>query len=132
MSRFQPAGPLRGSLRPPADKSISHRYAMLAAIAREFAGLDVEFEAPAGGMFLWLRMPEGIDTVALLPAAVERGVAFVPGLPFYAQDGDPRTLRLSFVTASVEDIDRAIAALAGVLREALAAAPADSTTAPLG
>ena len=102
----------------------AQRDSMLAAIAREFDGLDVTFDVPAGGMFLWLRLPEGIDTVALLPAAVERGVAFVPGPPFYAEDGDPRTLRLSFVTATVEEIDRAIAALSDALREALAASAA--------
>jgi len=96
------------------------RDAMLAALAREMRGLDVEFNAPAGGMFLWLRMPEGIDTVALLPGAVERGVAFVPGAPFYAGDGDARTMRLSFVTAGAAQIDTAIAALAQTLREALA------------
>ena len=55
-------------------------------------------------MFLWARLPEGIDTVKLLPKAVERNVAFVPGAPFYAGLGDPRTLRLSFVTASVLDL----------------------------
>jgi 2-aminoadipate transaminase len=96
------------------------RDAMLAALTREMKGLDVKFNAPAGGMFLWARMPEGIDTVALLPQAVERNVAFVPGAPFYAGAGDPRTLRLSFVTASVEEIDIAIAALAATVREALA------------
>jgi 2-aminoadipate transaminase len=51
---------------------------------------------------------------------VERGVAFVPGAPFYAGAGDPRTLRLSFVTASVDEIDIAIAALAETVREQLA------------
>ena len=58
--------------------------------------------------------------MALLPKAVERGVAFVPGAPFYCGAGDPRTMRLSFVTASVEQIDTAIAALAETVREALA------------
>ncbi|MDM0078191.1 PLP-dependent aminotransferase family protein [Variovorax sp. J2P1-59] len=96
------------------------RDAMLAALTREMKGLQVEFTQPAGGMFLWVRMPEGIDTVALLPKAVERGVAFVPGAPFYAAGGDPRTMRLSFVTASVDEIDTAIAALAEVVREQLA------------
>ncbi len=96
------------------------RDAMVAALRREMAGLDVRFDVPAGGMFLWLRLPAGIDTVALLPRAVERGVAFVPGAPFYAGAGDARTLRLSFVTASVEQIDAAIAALAATLREQLA------------
>jgi 2-aminoadipate transaminase len=100
------------------------RDAMTAALAREMKGLDVRFNTPAGGMFLWARMPEGIDTVALLPQAVERGVAFVPGAPFYAGAGDPRTMRLSFVTASVAQIDTAIAALAATVREALAQAPA--------
>lgn len=97
------------------------RDAMAAALTREMKGLDVTFNAPIGGMFMWARLPEGIDTVKLLPKAVERGVAFVPGAPFYADgQGDPRTLRLSFVTASVEEIDSAIAALAATLREQLA------------
>jgi 2-aminoadipate transaminase len=39
-------------------------------------------------------------------------VAFVPGMPFYADNGDPRTLRLSFVTPSVDEIHRGVAALA--------------------
>lgn len=96
------------------------RDAMLAALAREMKGLKVEYNKPEGGMFLWLRLPEGMDAVVLLPRAVERGVAFVPGVPFYAGQGDPRTLRLSFVTASVEEIDIAIAALAEAVREQLA------------
>jgi 2-aminoadipate transaminase len=96
------------------------RDAMLAALAREMKGLGVEFNKPAGGMFLWLRLPEGMDAVALLPKAVERGVAFVPGAPFYAGASDPRTLRLSFVTASVEEIDTAITALGEAVREQVA------------
>jgi 2-aminoadipate transaminase len=96
------------------------RDAMLTALEREMQGLGVSFNKPAGGMFLWLRLPEGLDAVALLPQAVERGVAFVPGTPFYAGAGDPRTLRLSFVTASAEEIDTAIAALADAVREQLA------------
>ena len=96
------------------------RDAMLAALAREMAGLDARWNAPAGGMFLWLRMPAGIDTARLLPQAVERGVAFVPGAPFYSGAADARTMRLSFVTASADEIDRAIAALADAVRQALA------------
>lgn len=96
------------------------RDAMLSALEREMQGLGVSFNKPAGGMFLWLRLPEGMDAVALLPKAVERGVAFVPGMPFYAGAGDARALRLSFVTASVEEIDTAITALADAVREQLA------------
>ncbi|RST49193.1 PLP-dependent aminotransferase family protein [Variovorax sp. MHTC-1] len=96
------------------------RDAMLAALAREMKGLGVEFNKPAGGMFLWVRLPEGMDAAALLPKAVERGVAFVPGAPFYAGASDARALRLSFVTASVEEIDTAITALGEAVREQLA------------
>ncbi len=84
------------------------------------AGLDFRFNRPAGGMFLWSRLPEGIDAVKLLPQAVDRNVAFVPGAAFYADHGDPRTLRLSFVTASVEQIDTGVAALAQAIRDYLA------------
>jgi 2-aminoadipate transaminase len=47
------------------------REAMLAALDREMAGLDFQFNRPAGGMFLWARLPEGVDAVGLLPKAVE-------------------------------------------------------------
>lgn len=97
------------------------RDAMVAALRREMQDLDVKFTVPVGGMFLWLRMPAGIDSVALLARAVERNVAFVPGAPFYAGESDPRTLRLSFVTASVDEIATAIAALAAAVRDELAA-----------
>ncbi|MGJ7565113.1 PLP-dependent aminotransferase family protein [Variovorax sp. GB1R11] len=93
------------------------RDAMHAALVREMQGLGVEFNKPAGGMFMWLRLPQGMDAVRLLPHAVARNVAFVPGTPFYAGEGDPRTLRLSFVTAGVEQIDTAVAALAESVRE---------------
>ena len=94
------------------------RDAMLAALEREMAGLGVHWNSPQGGMFLWLRLPEGLDATALLPQAVERNVAFVPGAAFYADQADARTLRLSFVTASAAQIDTGIAALAATIRAA--------------
>ncbi|MFB4421410.1 PLP-dependent aminotransferase family protein [Streptomyces sp. QL37] len=51
---------------------------------------------PDGGMFLWVRLPEGYDTAALLPRAVDHGVSYVPGAPFFAGPPDASTLRLSF------------------------------------
>ena len=67
-----------------------------------------------------IRYYESID---LLPRAVEQGVAFVPGAAFYAGPGDERTLRLSFVTASAEQIGQGVAALARAVRETLEATP---------
>jgi 2-aminoadipate transaminase len=59
---------------------------------------------PAGGMFVWARLPEGHDAEALLREAVVRRVAFVPGFPFFAAEPDRRTLRLSFTTHSPGEI----------------------------
>lgn len=101
----------------------AQRDAMLAALEREMQGLGVTWNAPDGGMFLWARLPQGMDAIALLPQAVERGVAFVPGSAFYAGEPDARTLRLSFVTASVEQIAAGVAALAAAIREHARAAP---------
>jgi 2-aminoadipate transaminase len=98
----------------------TQRDAMLAALAREMAGLDVTWTRPVGGMFAWLRLPEGVDAQALLPAAVDAGMAFVPGAPFFAAAPDTRTLRLSVVTSTPDEIDRGMAALARVLRQQMA------------
>ena len=93
---------------------------MLDALTKEMAGLDVQWNSPVGGMFLWARLPEGVSAVDLLPKAVDKGVAFVPGAAFYADGADPRTMRLSFVTASEEQIRIGIKALADAIREACA------------
>ncbi|MDB5777956.1 MAG: putative transcriptional regulator, GntR family [Polaromonas sp.] len=100
----------------------SQRDAMLAAMAREMPE-GVEWNTPAGGMFLWVRLPAGMNAIELLPLAVERNVAFVPGWAFYAGQPDARTLRLSFVTSSVQQIDIGIAALAGAIRDMRAGLP---------
>ena len=96
--------------------------AMLGALDAEMQGLGVEWNSPAGGMFLWLRLPEGMDAIELLPRAIEHGVAFVPGNAFYADHADPRTLRLSFVTVSEEQICIGIKALARAVRDLLVTA----------
>ncbi len=93
--------------------------AMLAALDREMAGLGLSWNRPVGGMFLWVQLPKGMNAVALLDKAVQKGVAFVPGFAFYAQDPSESTLRLSFVTATVDQINTGMAALAQAIRESL-------------
>ncbi|GAA6141335.1 PLP-dependent aminotransferase family protein [Hydrogenophaga sp. 5NK40-0174] len=90
---------------------------MLDALAQAMEGLDVSWNSPDGGMFLWARLPEGMDAVDLLPRAIEKGVAFVPGAAFFANEVDSRALRLSFVTASEDQIRVGIQALAQTIRE---------------
>lgn len=97
----------------------AQRDAMLQALDHEMQGLGVTWNRPDGGMFLWARLPEGMNAIELLPHAVEKGVAFVPGAAFYAGHADPRTLRLSFVTATADQIHTGVAALAQAVRERL-------------
>jgi 2-aminoadipate transaminase len=94
----------------------AQRDAMLAALQHAMP-TDVHWNKPDGGMFLWLRLPPGMRAVELLPKAVEKNVAFVPGAAFYADNADERSLRLSFVTASSEQIRTGIAALATAIQE---------------
>lgn len=96
----------------------SQRDAMLVALKREMPE-GVSWNTPDGGMFLWARLPAGMSAVELLPKAVDKNVAFVPGAAFYADKADARTLRLSFVTASVDQINTGVAALAAAIRESL-------------
>jgi 2-aminoadipate transaminase len=59
-----------------------------------------------------VRLPDGWDAEALLQAALDRGVAFVPGPPFFAGAPDPATLRLSFTTHSPAEIATGLERLA--------------------
>ena len=95
------------------------RDAMLRALERSMPP-GVRWNRPAGGMFLWVRLPAGLDATALLPQAVRRGVAYVPGAPFDAGGGCADCLRLSYATAAREQIDSGVGALAELVCEALA------------
>lgn len=95
------------------------RDAMHAALTRHLPP-GCSWQVPRGGMFFWVTLPESIDATALLPGAVERGVAFVPGAPFHARRAGANTMRLSFVTAAPQQIEHAVATLGQVVREALA------------
>ncbi len=74
---------------------------------------------PGGGFFTWVTAPDGIDTVALSPAAAARKVAYVPGRPFYAGDGGASQLRLAFSRVEDDLIGEGIGRLAGLFRTAL-------------
>ncbi|WP_217554731.1 PLP-dependent aminotransferase family protein [Streptomyces sp. GbtcB6] len=87
------------------------RDAMLAGLPAALPAGST-WNRPAGGMFLWARLPESYDTTALLRRVVEQNVAYVPGEPFYAADPDRSTLRLCFVTQTPEEIEEGLRRLA--------------------
>ena len=77
--------------------------AMAQALRDQLAG-KFTFAAPQGGMFIWGNLPTGIDAAALLRTAIEEKVMYVPGVSFYADAPDPRSLRLCFSMSTPERI----------------------------
>ena len=66
----------------------------------------------AGGFLTWLTSPEAVDTMALRPAALEAGVAYVPGPPFFVGDRGHNTMRLSFSHLTEPELEQAVERLA--------------------
>jgi 2-aminoadipate transaminase len=93
------------------------RDAMSAALSQHMPA-GTKWQVPVGGMFFWLQLPAHLDATALLPRAVDAGMAYVPGSTFFPHGGHAHTLRLSFVTATPAQIDTAVAALGRVLAAA--------------
>ena len=90
----------------------------MAQALRSHLPATCRWELPQGGMFFWVQLPAGCDASALLPKAVARGMAFVPGSAFFAEGASESSLRLSFVTATPEQIDLGVRMLAETLKEA--------------
>lgn len=88
------------------------RDALLAALERYFPE-ECRWSRPQGGMFVWVTVPEGMDMRERYGAAVERGVAYVPGEFFFATPGEGKnTMRLNFTMNQPAELDRATALLA--------------------
>jgi 2-aminoadipate transaminase len=95
------------------------RNAMLAALERHFPA-EARWTRPRGGLFLWLTLPAGLDSTALLKTALdEERVAFVPGASFFPKGGGERTCRLNFSYAPPDVIEEGIRRLATVVKRAL-------------
>ncbi|GAB3382856.1 aminotransferase-like domain-containing protein [Massilia agri] len=91
---------------------------MLDAMAEHFPG-SVTWTKPEGGMFIWVTLPKSIDAMKLLDQSLAARVAFVPGAPFYANEPETNTLRLSFVTVPPERIREGIAILGKLIKDML-------------
>jgi 2-aminoadipate transaminase len=95
------------------------RDTMLDALA-EFWPEGCSWTSPQGGLFLWARVPESIDTNEFLKIALEEKVAFVPGVNFYAhRDGGHNCMRLNFSYSSPDVIVEGVRRLGVALKRAL-------------
>lgn len=79
----------------------------------------IDWTHPQGGLFLWVRLPERMDTEVLLPRAVEKKVAYVVGSAFHFDRSGKNTMRLNFSYPSEEQIDEGIKRLAEVIKGSL-------------
>lgn len=81
----------------------------------------IHWTRPEGGFFLWVSLPEGMDTEEMFARALEHKVAYVIGNAFYVDGGGKNTMRLSYSVNTEAEIEEGIKRLSGVVREELAA-----------
>lgn len=88
---------------------------------------EIKYTRPEGGLFIWLTLPEGYDTLAIFQRCLEQAkVIFVPGDTFYPYGGHANTARLSFASITPEQVEAGMTRLAAVFRDVLAAGSAGS------
>jgi 2-aminoadipate transaminase len=105
------------------------RDAMLSALAEHLPTLS--WTVPAGGFYVWLTLPEHLDSKAMLPRAVKELVAYTPGTAFFADGGGRNAMRLSFCYPTPDFIREGIRRLATVINGELTLLSEFSQTGPL-
>jgi DNA-binding transcriptional MocR family regulator len=122
-AQYLQAGRMPATLQNVRQVYASRARAMCHAL-QQHLGEGLSFHAPQGGLFVWAKLTgkTGFTTDGNLLAkrAIEKGVAFVPGAPFFADNPDNATIRLSFATADESKIAEGIERLGQALRETVA------------
>ncbi len=117
-ARYLQAGRMPQTLAQVRSVYAERAQAMGQALRREL-GEAVDFTQPEGGLFFWARLTGAggkmRDASEFAKRAIEQGVAFVPGAPFFAAEPDPASFRLSFATADVARIEEGVKRLAKAL-----------------
>lgn len=101
---------LDAHLRRVRTTTAARAAAFTAAVARQLPAVTAS--TPTGGMFCWLEFPPGVDTAALLPAALAAGVGYVPGAAFAVHADQGRTARCCFASVAEPELAEAVARLA--------------------
>ena len=109
--RYLAAGDLPAQIARLRAAYRTKRDSFLAALDRHLGG-RATWTRPGGGMFLLLRLAAGRSAGQVLPAALDQGVAFVPGAAFFPGGGGEDTMRLNFVSPPVAQIEDGVARLA--------------------
>ncbi|WP_051114903.1 PLP-dependent aminotransferase family protein [Actinokineospora enzanensis] len=118
VSRYLATHDWQGQIKSFQTTYRERRDALLAGLAQHMPA-GCTWTRPDGGFFVWLTVPEGVDTKAMQPRAVTARVAYVPGTGFYADGFGSRQMRLSFCYPPPERISEGVRRLAGVLADEL-------------
>ena len=118
VSRYLATHDWRGQIKSFQQAYRERRDAMISAL-EQYLPPGCTWTVPAGGFFVWLTVPEGVDTKAMLPRAVTARVAYVSGTGFYADGLGSRQMRLSFCYPTPERITEGVRRLAAVLSDEL-------------
>lgn len=108
------------------------KFATLVETLEEVMPAGTTWNRPTGGFYLWIRVPGGVDTEALVYECIERGVVYVPGTAFYTDGSGRSELRMSFCLPSLDDIRKGAGIVGEVFRGAASKASQSSpSTLPL-
>jgi 2-aminoadipate transaminase len=118
LGRYFEAGEYEPTVETMLEEYEARRDAMLDSLTAHLPP-EADWTEPEGGFFVWVTLPEGIDSEDLLPAAAEEGVTYLPGSHFFADGGGERSLRLSFSHVTAAEMDRGVAALARATEAAM-------------
>lgn len=110
----------RGWLDPHIERIVSfyrHRRDTMIQAMQRYLPADVSWNTPEGGLFLWLKLPNGLDASMLFEKAVQKKVAYVPGACYYAKGGGESNLRLNFTACNEKQIETGIQRLSEAVAE---------------
>ena len=114
VSRYLATHDWKGQIKSFQSAYRERRDAMISALEQHMPA-GCSWTVPAGGFFVWMTVPDGVDTKAMLPRAVTARVAYVSGTGFYADGFGSRQMRLSFCYPTPERITEGVRRLAAVL-----------------
>jgi 2-aminoadipate transaminase len=119
VTRYLATMPWREQLKTYREIYRERRDALLAALA-DLMPAGTSWTNPDGGLFVWMSLPEGLDSKAMMPRAIAARVAYVPGTGFYADGTGTGHIRLNFSFPPPERIREGVRRLAGVMEQELA------------
>lgn len=93
------------------------RCELMVEMIQKYFPAEIKYTDPEGGMFLWLELPEGLDSDAILDDALAAGIAYIPGESFFSFDGVKNTIRMNFTMVKEDQIRDGIRILGDVFRK---------------